>query len=273
MCNAIVYNNPCHKANLLGDYFSTVYEAKSDTHIWSANHHPKIIVQPDVTLVFTEEIIHEVICGLRGDNCSTPDCIPSIFLKKFALFLCEPLQLIFERSYNDAVVPDLFKKGIVTTVHKEGPKTQRENYRPITQGSIICKIFEKILVRHIENHLSRNELIDDAQHGFVKHRSTCTQLTAMFQHWAGEMNEKRDIHRVYFDQKSAFDHVDHDILLHKMSVLGIHPRTIAWCSAYLSDRSFCVKMENCLGRSFSAPSGVPQGGCVSPLLYSIYEYD
>ena len=121
---------------------------------------------------------------------------------------------------------------------------------------------------HIRSFLVRNDLLDPAQHGFMAHRSTCTQLLEMTQDWAMFINSKRPFHCVYFDQKSAFDRVEHRLLLTKMANLGIHNTTLNWFSSYLQKRSFRVRMDGELSTPFSATSGVPQGGCASPLLYA-----
>lgn len=181
--------------------------------------------------------------------------------------------MIFERSYNDAIVPDYFRRSIVTPVHKKGCKSAVINYRPVSQGTIACNIFEKILVAHILNFLRKNDLLDSRQHGFMPFKSTCTQLLEMTQDWAMYINEKKSFHCIYFDQKSAFDRVSHHILLDKMSSLGIHEQTINLVSNYLNKRSFQVKVDNVLSQPYPAPSGVPQGSCASPLLYSIFVLD
>lgn len=42
------------------------------------------------------------------------------------------------------------------------------NYRPLSLINIICKIIEKIIKKRVVEHLERNELIHDNQHGIGK---------------------------------------------------------------------------------------------------------
>lgn len=63
------------------------------------------------------------------------------------------------------------------------------------------------------------------------------------------------------------------LLLEKLLDLNINEKTFTWCKSYLDSRSFRVKVGDCLSESFAAPSGVPQGSCLSSLLYSIFVLD
>ena len=211
----------CDKAELLAEHFSTLYRQSSS--LQSSSNDTSSSVGPfrptyslrDTRIDITEHAIFSLLSRLKSKCSYTPDGIPPIFYKVFAPFLAEPLKLIFERSYNDGVVPDLFRQSIVTPLHKKGPKTNVGNYRPVSQCSIACGIFEKLIVAHMSKYLRNNNLLDPAQHGFVAHRSTCTQLLEMTQDWAMFLNSQAAFHCVYFDQKSAFDRVDHKLLLKK----------------------------------------------------------
>ena len=95
----------------------------------------------------------------------------------------------------------------------------------------------------------------------------------MTQDWAMFINSQKPFHCVYFDQKSAFDRVDHTLLLEKMAAIGIHANTLSWFKAYLSHRSYRVRVDSDLSNPRIAHSGVPQGSCASPLLYTIFVLD
>lgn len=150
---------------------------------------------------------------------------------------------------------------------------KRDRNSPIAQGSVVCSVLEQLVVRHPDKHMRLNNLHDHYQHGFVRHKSTATQLAVIQQAWALALNRGKKVHCVYFDMKAVFDRVDHDILIQKMHRLGFHPDSVRWFSVYLEGRSFCVKVVNTLSSDFPARSGVPQGGCASPFLYSIFVHD
>ena len=123
------------------------------------------------------------------------------------------------------------------------------------------------------NFMKGNNLLDPDQHGFIPNRSTVTQLLVMTNEWAKLINSKRAFHCVYFDQKAAFDRIDHKLLMHKMKTIGIHAATCTLIEDYLRDRSFRVRVDGSLSDREHTISGVSQGGCVSSLLYTIFVMD
>uniref|UniRef100_M3XJE6 Reverse transcriptase domain-containing protein n=1 Tax=Latimeria chalumnae TaxID=7897 RepID=M3XJE6_LATCH len=76
---------------------------------------------------------------------------------------------------------------------------------------------------------------------------------------------------VQLDLSSAFDTIDHGVLLERLEHhLGISGTVLNWFQSFLSDRSQVVW----IGDSVSAPAevscGVPQGSILSPMLFAIY---
>ena len=73
------------------------------------------------------------------------------------------------------------------------------------------------------------------------------------------------------DLSAAFDTIDHDILLTRLSSwFGIHGSVLNWFKSYLSSRTFCVKCNDCFSSLHTSLYGVPQGSVLGPLLFIMY---
>jgi len=55
-----------------------------------------------------------------------------------------------------------------------------------------------------------------------------------------KMTESIDNHNycagIFIDQPEAFDAIDHEIMINKLKLYGIHGHTLTWFSNYLNDR-------------------------------------
>ena len=73
------------------------------------------------------------------------------------------------------------------------------------------------------------------------------------------------------DFSSAFDTIDHPILVHRLHTdFGFTDTVLQWFSSYLTDRTHCVSLPNHCSAFTHVHSGIPQGSVLGPMLFTKY---
>ena len=88
---------------------------------------------------------------------------------------------------------------------------------------------ERVIAHRIYSHLTSNNLLSHAQHGFVKQRSTCTNLLESVNDWTILVQNKKAVTIACIDFSRAFDSVSHTNLLARLhSYYGIRGDVLKW---------------------------------------------
>lgn len=222
-------------------------------------------------VVVSHKTLHKLLLSLDINKSAGPDNIPPVFIRGCADVLVYPLKILFEKSLSEGVFPQKWKEANVVPVHKKSSKSKIENYRPISILNTFSKIFEKIVYDQIYSTIANGVSI--TQHGFLKNRSTVTNLTEFIQFVLKNMESGGQVDVVYTDFEKAFDRVDHVILLAKLDKLGIHGDLLRWVKSYLTNRSQTVIVGGYRSDRTFIPSGIPQGSHLGPLFYNAYIFD
>ena len=148
------------------------------------------------------------------------------------------------------------------------------SYRPIANVTFISKIIEKLVASELFNYLDSNNLLPSCQSGFRKGHSTESLLLRLFSDIYGAMDRTQVTLLALYDVSAAFDSVDHDLLLRRLSItFGIRDLPLLWITSYLSERSTSTVFHTSRSPWRPAPFGLPQGSVLGPLLYILFTAD
>ena len=180
---------------------------------------------------------------------------------------------IINKSLEKGCVPDDLKHAnILPLIKKDNiDKDTLKNYRPVSNLTFVSKLLEKVVAERLKNNLDKYDLWSTMQSAYHSFQSTETALLRVQNDLVNSIGKKNLAALVLLDLSAAFDTIDHDILLRKMSArFGITGTSLKWFESDLSNRSQCVEIENSTSAEKKLHFGVPQGSVLGPLLFTLY---
>ena len=228
---------------------------------------PEFSIQP-VTL---REVV-AMINNLKQSHAYGIDKLDAASVKLAVKYLAGPITHIVNLSLSQNNFLQKWKLARILPVLKSKglDKSNPGSFRPISQLPIIGKLTERSVQLQLLKHLEQWGLLGPNHHAYRHKTSTTTALLELCDRISTGADENSIIGSMSVDQTSAFDCVEHDVLIRKLDFYHLSPDTIAWISSYLKNRSGYVVVGSADSNIRSNPHGVPQGSVLGPLLYLIY---
>ncbi|GBL68719.1 putative RNA-directed DNA polymerase from transposon X-element [Araneus ventricosus] len=223
-------------------------------------------IQPSEVIKVIKNLNIKKACGL--------DCITNKMLKNLPCTMIFEFTEIINNIFKFNYFPKAWKTAVVVPILKPGKDpTQPENYRPISLLSTLSKLTENFILDKLNEHLAENKILCPEQCGFRKSLTTTHQLLRVVEYITSRFEKGECTGAVFLDVQKAFDRVWIQGLIHKLIRYKTPPHLLQLLKSYLEERKFAVKIGNSISEAKIMRAGIPQGGKISPVLYSLYVND
>lgn len=218
--------------------------------------------------------VEDIIRDLKPGKAAGPDGIKPRTIKLLPVEAINTLTEIINSILQTQTFPKAWKLSKIIPIRKPNKDpTNPSSYRPISLLNVLAKVAEKVIQDMTQEHIEEKGVTPNHQFGFRKEHSTTLQLTRIMGEITKSINQKRYLAMVTLDVEAAFDKIPHNKLIYKI----IKTDTPLWIPKliqdYLDNREFYVEVEGEQSKKYKQNAGTPQGGHLSPLLFSWYTAD
>ncbi|BHF70339.1 hypothetical protein SprV_0301338900 [Sparganum proliferum] len=179
---------------------------------------------------------------------------------------------------SDAIPAEVYKHGVpqlmdhLTALFQEmwrqGNRQVCDNHRGISLLNIAGKIFARILLNRLNNHLEQG-LLPESQCGFRRHRGTTDMIFAVRQLQEKCQEMWTHLYSTFVDLTKAFDTVNRERLWKIMQKFGCPERFIQMVRQLYDGMMARVTDNGSVSEAFAVINGMKQGCVLAPTLFSL----
>jgi hypothetical protein len=144
------------------------------------------------------------------------DPIPAVLLQ---CCLNDLLPTIINLSFEGCEIPTSLKQAAILPRLKKPSLDHEElsNFRPVSNLTFLSKAIEKVVAICLTDYLNNNNLHEHLQSAYKLYHSCETALVKVQNDIISSIDQQDCVVLLLLDLSSAFDTVDHQILLNRLS--------------------------------------------------------
>ncbi len=217
--------------------------------------------------------LEQVILKSKNKKSTGIDCLP------YEVFKNKPIQQIllklFQLCFDTSKIPSIWRKTLISPIPKSRDNDPRvpSLYRGISLICCAAKLYSSLLNERLTYYLETEYRIVDEQNGFRKKRSCLDHIFTLDSIIRNRREENKVTFTAFIDFEKAFDSVNRNSLLSKLSDLQIDGKIYFAVKSIYEVTEASIKINNMKTDWFPCASGVKQGDGLSPTLFNIYIND
>ncbi|BHF57552.1 hypothetical protein SprV_0100049400 [Sparganum proliferum] len=182
------------------------------------------------------------------------------------------LTTLFQEMWRQGEVPQDFKDATIVHLYKrKGNHQLCDNHRGISLLNTVGKIFARILLNRLNNHLEQG-LLPESQCSFRRHHGTTDMIFAARQLQVKCQEIRTHLHSTFVDLRKAFDTVNREGLWKIIQKFGC-PERFTQMVRHLHDGMIARVTDNgAVSEAFAVTNGVKQGCALAPTVFILMFY-
>ena len=174
------------------------------------------------------------------------------------------LQIIFNMWWWQGI-PVEEKECRTTLIHKAGDRTSMDNWRPITIGNILLRMYAKVW----DARLRKNIELDQRQKAFIPADGCYENVKILKTVMKRAKKARQELNLVFLDMAKAFDTVQHESIVKALQRKCVPGDVIDLIRDMYSNSTTVISTPECKTRKIEINAGVKQGCPLSPLLFNL----
>ena len=216
--------------------------------------------------------LSKIALSVVQKSCCLDPLLATLLKEHFDLLLPSICSIV-NLSLVSGLLPSALKNAVLTPLLKK-PNLDHEvlsNFRPISNLKVILKVIEKVVAVRLQAYVDSYQLTEPLQSAYKSFHSCETALVRVQNDILLAIDNRHCVMLLLLDLSTAFDTVDHEILLKRLnSKFSICGTALDWLRSYLTNRTHVVLIDGKKSQSHELKCGVPQGSVLGLIFYLLY---
>ena len=139
----------------------------------------KTDINEELNKPFTMTEFQTIISKLKNNKAAGPDRIPNEFLKHVTNEIKAIILNFLNLNLKFGMTAETLCEDFITVIHKEGKRSDPDNYRRICIANSILKILSSLLEARLKEFCKKQNLINEAQIGFQENSRTSDHILTL----------------------------------------------------------------------------------------------
>lgn len=251
------------QVQIVSKYFETVFKQRNN------NRRDKNLPTSAMKIPFTEKEVTEAVFRLKNNKSCGIDDIHAELIKFAPTEVHHQIAEIYNEIAKTGQVPEEITDGILVPLQKPGKKKgPPSNLRPVILLTTLRKILAIIMIKRIQDKLETKIPLSQAAYragrNTTEHVFACKILAEK-----AVISKNYQVTLLLLDMSKAFDRVNREDLLDQLEKI-LEEDELNILKILITDVRLQVRIGNELGEKIVTDIGVPQGDCLSPILFTLY---